>query len=412
MRRRGLVVAGVLLVLLLAAGGVVLATGGGDPVPTAEGGSGFGGGPAEPEVELGLLDALAPLLSAGRSGGTAVTVGAPRPDPREATRGRLPLPAARAAARLMLVGFAGTTPDAPFFKRLGRRGWGGVVLERGNFAGAQQVGELARQVTTVAKEAGHGAPLVAALQPGGEGTAFPGFGPREPSLVASPAEARREAARSGRRLRQAGVALTLAPVASLGSAGGPWEGRVFSDDPARAAQAVRAAVDGYRSAATAAVVGSFPGEGAATQDPAEGIASVGLSLDELRAADLRPFAAVADRAPAVQMSAALYVAWDGVTPATLLPEAVEELRRTGFRGVVVSADLTSVTLATGGGVGEAAVQALQAGCDLVWVPGDLAAQEEAYRAVLQALRREEIDPEHVAAALGRISRLKRQYSIR
>ena len=52
------------------------------------------------------------------------------------------------------------------------------------------------------------------------------------------------------------------------------------------------------------------------------------------------------------MTNAIYAAFDGVTPATLLPEAVEELRdRLGFEGAIVSADLVATTATTGGTVG-------------------------------------------------------------
>ena len=51
-----------------------------------------------------------------------------------------------------------------------------------------------------------------------------------------------------------------------------------------------------------------------------------------------------------------------MTPATLLPEAVKELRdRLDFDGAILSADLVATTATAGGTVGEAAVEALQAG---------------------------------------------------
>src|SRR5205823_15080815 len=104
-----------------------------------------------------------------------------------------------------------------------------------------------------------------------------------------------------------------------------------SADPATVAREVRAAVSGYKASSTVAVVGHFPGEGGASQDPAEGPATVGLGLSDLQARDLQPFVAVARQAPAVMLSNALYVAFDGVTPATLLPDAVKLLRDIGFR---------------------------------------------------------------------------------
>jgi beta-N-acetylhexosaminidase len=175
---------------------------------------------------------------------------------------------------------------------------------------------------------------------------------------------------------------------------------------------VRAAVDGWTDADVLSVPGRFPGEGAASQDPLEGPATVGLSLDELMQRDVRAFRPVAKRAPAIQMSAALYAAWDGVTPATLLPEAVDLLRgEVGFDGAVVSADLISVTAATGESVGAAAVQALKAGCDVLLVPGARADREEAYRALLDAVRGGELSRARVDEALLQVLSLKRRVGL-
>jgi beta-N-acetylhexosaminidase len=107
------------------------------------------------------------------------------------------------------------------------------------------------------------------------------------------------------------------------------------------------------------------------------------------------------------MGNAIYAAFDGVTPATLLPEAVDELRdRLDFAGAIVSADLVATTAATGGTVGEAAIDALKAGVDLLVVPGGRAQQDEAYRAVVAAVRSRAISAERVAEALGRIAALR------
>ena len=140
------------------------------------------------------------------------------------------------------------------------------------------------------------------------------------------------------------------------------------------------------------VPGRFPGEGAASQDPIEGPATVGLSLEELVARDVRPFAGVVATAPAMQLSAALYAAWDGVTPATLSPDVVRAAARAAraTRGAIVSADLVAATAATGEGVGKAAVDALKAGCDLLLVPGGRAEQDAAFRAVVAAVRSGEL----------------------
>jgi len=111
------------------------------------------------------------------------------------------------------------------------------------------------------------------------------------------------------------------------------------------------------------------------------------------------------------MSAAAYAAFDGVTPATALPEAVALLRGQGFKGVVVSADLSAATIAAGGSIGQVAVDALKAGCDLLYLPGDARAQDEAWRAVTRALRTGELERGRVADALARVAALKRHYGL-
>jgi beta-N-acetylhexosaminidase len=141
-------------------------------------------------------------------------------------------------------------------------------------------------------------------------------------------------------------------------------------------------------------------------------ATVGLSLDELKARDLQPFAAIAKHAPAIQLSAATYVAFDGVTPATLLPEVVALLRSgLGFGGVIVSGDLAAASLTGGQSVAELAVRAINAGVDLVWIPGDAAAQDAAWRAVVRALRDGTIPASRVADALAHVSKLRTDYGV-
>ena len=107
------------------------------------------------------------------------------------------------------------------------------------------------------------------------------------------------------------------------------------------------------------------------------------------------------------------MAFDGVTPATLLPDVVALLReKLGFGGVVISGDLAAASLATGQPVADLAVAAVKAGCDLLWVPGDAGDQDAAWRAVVRALRTGEVPASRVAEALTRVSVLRARYGVR
>ena len=287
----------------------------------------------------------------------------------------------RAAARLMLVGFAGTGADAPFMRRLRDRDFGAVVVTPANYADDAQLAALVEAITKAARGARHAPPVV--------------FADRLPVAFAT--------------LHAAHVGATFGPVADLKITGGPHATDAFSDDPQATAAAVARAVALRSREHVASAVGHFPGEGSAAGDPELSPAPVGSSLDELRHADLVPFKRVVRRVSAVMMSNALYTAFDGVTPATEVPEAVALLRSIGFRGVAVSGDLTVTASAGGQDVGEAAVAALRAGCDLLYVPGDAGAQEDAYRALARAIRRGTVPAGRVAAALRRVALLQRAH---
>jgi beta-N-acetylhexosaminidase len=370
-----------------------------------------------PTPGTGLLDALAPVLDQGQEpapatsaapAGTEMTPGVAPDKPS----GGLPTTPARAAARLFLVGFGGHDPGRPVLKRLGLHEWGGVVLEPGNGVSPQQVAGLVGSIRGAAQRARHLAPLIAASQLGGQLDAVPIGSPAQ-SQIPDARTAQASALAAAKVLRTLGIRMVLAPAADIGVAGGPWAGLAYSDDPAAVSALAAAAVAGFKQGQVAPAPGHFPGEGGASGDPVLEQATVGLSLDELRKADLRPFTALAKHAPAIQLSAASFLAFDGVTPATLLPEVVALLRDDlGFKGVVVSGDLQAASLGTGEPVTDLAVQAIKAGCDLVWIPGDATDQDAAWRAVVRALRTGEIPAARAAEALRRVSLLRAQYGVR
>jgi len=398
--------AAVAAVLLVLGGGIyVLFIRGGGDAPVTEAGSRFG---SEDEGGGGgtLLDTLAPVLAAQvRSRSTGSDPAPPNEDELRRSPGD-------AVAGLLVVGFRGTLRDTPFLDRLAARPYGGVLLSQANYEQPQQLSGLTAKIQEVARAADHPAPLVAAQQEGGEFSAFPNLAP-EPQVdvgAGNRDQIRASARHTAEQLKALGVGLNLGPFADIAVAGGPGQGRAFSDSPAKVTAAIKTTVAAYNRLGVGAVVGPFPGDGAASQDPNAGPAPVGLGLDQLRSGDMTPFAAVASGrnvAPAMQMSNAIYVAFDGVTPATIEPGAVKELRdRLGFEGAIISADLVATTATAGGTVGAAAVAALKAGVDLLLVPGGRAQQDEAYRDVVAAIRSGAVPASRVVDALRRIAKLR------
>jgi beta-N-acetylhexosaminidase len=384
--RRLLAAAGV----LMAIGAVVLIVldplsddGAGGDVPPA--GSRFGEG--EGQRDQSLLDALAPVLGA------------------KAAEEQVPVE--QAVAQLFAVGFEGREAPRALLDRMRERAWGFLLVGETNYASPSQLRAVVDAAERAARRGRQAAPLFAA-DPEDLGRLGPPPAP-DLGLDGTTQEVRAESLDAARRLREAHVRMILGPSADLAIGGGPAETRGFTDDPPQDAAFVEAAVSGWKEARVVVAPGRFPGEGGASQDPLLGAATVGLSVDELEERDVEPFAAaVRAGADAIQMSAALYAAWDGVTPATVLPDAIRFLRAsTGFDGAVVSADLVAATGATGGGVARAAVEAMKAGCDLLVLAGGREEQEAAYRAVLGAVRRNEIPRARFLEAVRRVAALKK-----
>lgn len=140
--------------------------------------------------------------------------------------------------------------------------------------------------------------------------------------------------------------------------------RAFSDDPDVVAALGRAALDGFLDLGVMPVVKHIPGHGRATADSHESLPRVDASLDDLRANDFKPFAALSD-APWAMTAHVVYDAIDPANPATTSSTAIADVIRgeIGFDGVLISDDLSMKAMT--GGFDERAASALEAGCDLV-----------------------------------------------
>jgi beta-N-acetylhexosaminidase len=328
------------------------------------------------------------------------------------------LPLDRKVAQLFLWGFQGQDLTSDIYTRLRRLDLGGIVFEQHNYLDSQRLGQQAGEALVISQRERHIPPWVMAPQDGGEFNAFPDLPPPDDPVDLSDAgQAGLEAAQTAAALRPLGVTGILGPVLDVGSEeGGPpaLGGLVYSDDPEEVAGYADATVTAYRSARVFAAVEHFPGLGAADQDTQEGAATVGLSLGSLRSRDLVPFQAAFEKgAPAVVLSHALYPMDDFTRPASLSRKVATDLLRgeLRFRGVAITDDLADPAITSSISVPDAAVQALRAGADMLWISGPSSDQQAAYVAVLRAVQRREVSRARLDEALYRDLIAKRQYGL-
>lgn len=206
--------------------------------------------------------------------------------------------------------------------------------------------------------------------------------------------------------RRAGINWVFAPVADLDLApDNPIvQSRSFGDDPAWVAACVAAWVEGCQAAGVLACVKHFPGHGRTTTDSHAGLPLVTASRVELEA-DLQPFrAGIAAGVDSCMTAHVAYEALDGTRrPATLSPTILGLLRNElGFEGAVVSDALIMDGAFEGRSEGDAYLQAVLAGVDILLYPRNL---QVAYASLAGALQQGVLPPERVARALGRVDML-------
>jgi beta-N-acetylhexosaminidase len=327
------------------------------------------------------------------------------------------MPVEDKVAQTMLLGFEGTDPNGDVHALLRSRALGGIVIRRDNYSYAAQLSALAGRATAVARRAGHEPPFIWAPQEGGDFNAFPDLPPENvPSDAGSARAAARDAVDAGRELSRNNLNGVLAPVIDVGTGEGDdaLGPRAFSNRPASAAAFAVSMVAAYKRAGVISAAEHFPGLSAATQSPEEGIASVGLSLAQLRKRDLVPFAAaIRAGVPAIVISNASYATDDFVTPATLSKAVSTDLLRgeMRFRGLAITDDLSQPAITTSMSVADAAVQAIAAGSDMVYISGPEPGQEAAYRALLAAAESGAITRARLDEAVTRVLTLKREYGL-
>ena len=287
----------------------------------------------------------------------------------------------------------------------------------GNYTDPAQLATLAGEAGVIARDERHVPPWVMAAQDGGEFNALPGLPPASAASDLETPEPGRPArhAQAGRTLRPLGVNGLLAPVVDVGLAEDPAVGpRAFSDEPQPVAAYADAVVRAYRRERVFTAVKHFPGLGSASQSTEQGPAQVGQSPEELDKRDLVPFrAAIKAGAPAVLLSHGLYAADDFVVPGSLSRRIATDLLRDElkFKGVAITDDLADPSVTALGTVPDAAVQAVRAGADMLYVSGPAGDQQAAYVAVLRAVRSGEISRARLDQAVLRVLSAKQDYGL-
>jgi beta-N-acetylhexosaminidase len=319
---------------------------------------------------------------------------------------------------LVLGGFSGTTLPPEYAAELAAGRRAGAVLFKRNLAfvgdalDLDQVAELNHAM--VASTPKDDPPFIAVDQEGGRvarlGAPVMSLPPMRAIGDVDDVELTQSLAEElGRQLGALGFNLDFAPVMDVDSnPENPVIGdRSFGRDPRTVMRHGVAFVRGLQSVGVLACAKHYPGHGDTALDSHFDLPAVDQPRARLMQIELPPFRAASGAGVASMMTAhVVYPALEAGVPATFSSAICSDLLRgeIGFEGVLFSDDLEMGAIAKNGSIEDGAVRAIDAGCDVLLVCSDLAAQARVHEALV---RRAETDAAFAARCRQAAERSRR-----
>lgn len=276
----------------------------------------------------------------------------------------------------LLIGLPGLTLDAQCREQLQHPAVGGVVLFTRNFASRGQLESLVTEIRSIRdprllvcidQEGGR----VQRLQEGGF-TRLPPLGVLGLMARSDPQKSLDMAYRHGRvmatEMLACGIDLSFAPVLDLDRGSSVIGDRALSPDPDEVVRLGRAYIAGMHDSGMKTNGKHFPGHGSVVADSHIDDVCDPRSLEEIQAADMRPFIELAPDLDSLMIAHVVYPDIDEL-PAGYSRRWLQEILRgeLAYHGVIFSDDLGMHAAKSVGGLQQRTRLCLEAGCDLALV---------------------------------------------
>lgn len=310
----------------------------------------------------------------------------------------------------LVFGIPGTTITPEIVQHFKDTHAGGLILYRINYESPDQIRKLIsdlenalgrRLLVCVDHEGGR------VIMFGGGVTVFPSA--QAIGKTGNTQLARRQGEQEGRELRRMGIDVNFAPVLDvLTEAYSPNIGiRSFGADPNLVASMGAARISAMQVEGLSACAKHFPGLGPATLDPHVNLPTIMTTWEDVERVHVVPFMrAMRTAVHSIMTSHPLYPNLDPTpkTPATFSRKIVHDYLRQkiGYKGVIFSDDLEMGAITELCPIGEAAVRTVHAGHDMVLVCHDLAAERQAFDALVDAYRSKRLPVSELEESVKRI----------
>jgi beta-N-acetylhexosaminidase len=220
----------------------------------------------------------------------------------------------------------------------------------------------------------------------------------------------------GAELGSLGFNMDFAPVLDINSnPSNPVIGdRAFGSDADTVSAHGLAMMDGISSQGIASVAKHFPGHGDTSVDSHKNLPVVDKSLKELLGFELLPFQeAISNDVDAIMVGHLLMTKLDNEHPASISKAVITDVLRgqLDYDGVVITDDMTMKGLTGGHDIGDAAVDAILAGGDILLVCHEYDLQKKVLDTVIERVKDGTIAQDRLDESVFRILSLKAEYAL-
>jgi len=317
--------------------------------------------------------------------------------------------------QLLMVGFHGKTlsnKDAAFLRKIKP---GGIIFYGRNFGSASDLPPVISGIKKAVKD--QKVPLFFAVDQ--EGGIVHRIGgeyykpPSAPAIGAANSEdiAEKAGVVTGETLRSLGININLAPVLDVPAdiRHSTMTLRSYSNNPEVVERLGVAYMKGLRSAGILATAKHFPGIGRASGDTHEKLSYVFWHTEQEKENDILPFKGAIEAGVDILMAGHVIAEpGDGKRPVSLSSYWLRDVLRKnlGFKGLVLIDNIEMKPIQEMMDLGKAAVEAFNAGADIIMVSHEHKNQEAAYQALLDGVKTGIISIARLDESLLRILQVK------
>lgn len=324
--------------------------------------------------------------------------------------------------QLIIAGVKGDAPTEEMKEMLLGQHVGGIIFFKNNLSAEPKgVADLINQLKAWNRTSGQAPPLFFSVdQEGGRVSRLPGVhalpAAREIGKTNDSEFAAWVGSSLGEMCRLMGMNMDFAPVLDIHSnPDNPVIGnRSFGTTAELVTRMGMSTLNGIREKGVIPVVKHFPGHGDTAVDSHLDLPVIRKDLKALQALEWLPFVeAIRQEVDVVMIGHLLLPELDPELPASLSKVLItEQLRGSlGFKGVVVSDDMTMGAISKKFGMGEAAVLTIKAGGDIVMVAHEYENVAKVLDALKQSIQSGELTEERIDESVSRILELKNKYKL-